>query len=76
MVTASYSFICYPSQTLTTRYTSDKMKSLDGPAKEAGVVIVNELGLDPGIDHMACMSVRFVLMLVDIGLLLSHETRL
>ena len=34
-------------------YIKDDMKTLDGPAKEAGVTLLCELGLDPGIDHMS-----------------------
>ncbi|MCK4773544.1 MAG: saccharopine dehydrogenase NADP-binding domain-containing protein, partial [Candidatus Krumholzibacteria bacterium] len=37
----------------TTSYVSPEMKALDGPAKKAGVVILNEVGVDPGIDHMS-----------------------
>jgi len=33
------------------------MKALDGPAKAAGVVLLNEIGVDPGIDHMTAMKV-------------------
>eukprot|EP01126_Amoeba_proteus_P048613 TRINITY_DN5636_c0_g1_i2.p1 TRINITY_DN5636_c0_g1~~TRINITY_DN5636_c0_g1_i2.p1 ORF type:complete len:344 (-),score=64.64 TRINITY_DN5636_c0_g1_i2:147-1178(-) len=33
------------------------MKASDQAAKDAGIVLMNELGVDPGIDHMACMSV-------------------
>jgi len=33
------------------------MKSYHQAAVDAGIVLLNELGLDPGIDHMACMSV-------------------
>jgi saccharopine dehydrogenase-like NADP-dependent oxidoreductase len=29
---------------------------LNSKAKENGVLIVTECGLDPGIDHMACMK--------------------
>jgi len=40
-------------------YIKDDMKSLDKPAKEAGVTLLCELGLDPGIDHMsAARTVR------------------
>jgi len=42
---------------LTTSYVSPAMRALDGRAKEAGVVFLNELGLDPGIDHMSAMRV-------------------
>jgi saccharopine dehydrogenase (NADP+, L-glutamate forming) len=33
------------------------MKNLDADARKAGVIILNELGLDPGIDHMEAMRV-------------------
>lgn len=42
---------------MTTSYISPAMKELDGAAKEAGLVFMNELGLDPGIDHMSAMKV-------------------
>lgn len=42
---------------VTTSYVSDAMRQLDGEAKKAGVLILNELGLDPGIDHMEAMRV-------------------
>ncbi len=42
---------------VTTSYVSDAMKALDGRAKEAGILILNEIGLDPGIDHMSAMRI-------------------
>jgi saccharopine dehydrogenase (NADP+, L-glutamate forming) len=42
---------------VTTSYVSDAMQALDGPAKEAGVFILNEIGVDPGIDHMSAMQI-------------------
>lgn len=42
---------------VTTSYVKDEMLALDGPAKEAGVIILNEIGVDPGIDHMSAMQV-------------------
>ncbi len=42
---------------VTTSYVSAAMKELDGKAKNAGVLILNELGLDPGIDHMSAMRI-------------------
>jgi saccharopine dehydrogenase-like NADP-dependent oxidoreductase len=42
---------------VTTSYVSDEMRELDGRAKEAGVLLLNESGLDPGIDHMSAMRV-------------------
>ncbi|EKM50846.1 uncharacterized protein PHACADRAFT_187523 [Phanerochaete carnosa HHB-10118-sp] len=37
---------------VTTSYVSDAMRALDAAAKEAGIVVMNEIGLDPGIDHL------------------------
>ena len=37
---------------VTTSYVKDAMRALDGAAKEAGVILLNEIGVDPGIDHM------------------------
>lgn len=34
-------------------YIRDEMRALDGPAREAGILLLCELGLDPGIDHMS-----------------------
>ena len=42
---------------VTTSYVSDEMQVLDEDAREAGVILLNELGLDPGIDHMSAMRV-------------------
>jgi saccharopine dehydrogenase-like NADP-dependent oxidoreductase len=41
----------------TTSYVSPEMKALDEPAKEKGIVILNECGVDPGIDHMSAMRI-------------------
>lgn len=37
---------------VTTSYVSPAMKELENPAKEAGIVVLNEVGLDPGVDHL------------------------
>jgi len=42
---------------VTTSYVSDAMKALDEDAKKAGIIILNEVGLDPGIDHMEAMRI-------------------
>ena len=42
---------------VTASYVSPAMKALDEDAKRKGVVLLNELGLDPGIDHMEAMRV-------------------
>ncbi|MBM3285639.1 MAG: saccharopine dehydrogenase, partial [Candidatus Aminicenantes bacterium] len=49
--------IAHKKHMVTTSYVSEAMKKLDGEARKAGVLILNELGLDPGIDHMEAMRI-------------------
>jgi len=42
---------------VTTSYVKPEMRALDTQAKEAGIIILNEIGLDPGIDHMSAMRI-------------------
>ncbi len=42
---------------LTASYVSEEMKSLDKEATDKGILLLNECGLDPGIDHMSAMRV-------------------
>ena len=42
---------------LTTSYVSPEMFSLSEEAKKADILILSELGLDPGIDHMSAMRI-------------------
>ncbi|OAD69755.1 hypothetical protein PHYBLDRAFT_116084 [Phycomyces blakesleeanus NRRL 1555(-)] len=42
---------------VTASYVSEEMQELDDLAKKAGVLIMNEVGLDPGIDHMSAMKI-------------------
>lgn len=42
---------------VTTSYVKPEMRALDAEAKTAGIIILNELGLDPGIDHMSAMRI-------------------
>lgn len=37
---------------VTTSYVSPAMLELEAEAKEAGITVMNEIGLDPGIDHL------------------------
>lgn len=41
----------------TTSYISDEMKALEDDAKKAGIILLNECGVDPGIDHMSAMQI-------------------
>ncbi len=42
---------------VTTSYVKDEMWALDREARDRGVILFNELGVDPGIDHMTAMQV-------------------
>ena len=49
--------ITFKKHLVTASYISKEMKSLDKEAKENGLVFMNEIGLDPGIDHMSAMQI-------------------
>ena len=40
----------------TASYISDEMKALHQEAESKGLIFLNEIGLDPGIDHMSAMK--------------------
>ncbi|WP_396633135.1 saccharopine dehydrogenase family protein [Maribacter sp. R86514] len=42
---------------VTASYVSSELLALDKKVKEAGLVFMNEIGLDPGLDHMSAMQV-------------------
>ena len=42
---------------ITPSYLSPEIAAMDQAAKDAGIPIFNELGLDPGIDHLSAMQV-------------------
>ncbi|MCP2026748.1 saccharopine dehydrogenase-like NADP-dependent oxidoreductase [Flavobacterium sp. HSC-32F16] len=42
---------------VTASYISDAMQALDEEAKKNNLIFMNEIGLDPGIDHMSAMKV-------------------
>lgn len=42
---------------VTASYISKEMEELDAEAKRSGVLILNECGLDPGLDHMSAMKI-------------------
>lgn len=41
----------------TASYVSSEMKELDAAARSKGVLLMNEIGLDPGIDHASAMKI-------------------
>jgi saccharopine dehydrogenase-like NADP-dependent oxidoreductase len=42
---------------VTASYNSPEMRELDEKAKQQGVVLMNEIGVDPGIDHLSAMKI-------------------
>jgi saccharopine dehydrogenase-like NADP-dependent oxidoreductase len=42
---------------VTASYVSEEMQALDKEAKAKNLVFLNEIGLDPGVDHMSAMQV-------------------
>ncbi len=49
--------IKYKKNLITPSYVSPRMKELHQKAVDAGITIMNEIGVDPGIDHMSAMRV-------------------
>jgi alpha-aminoadipic semialdehyde synthase len=50
--------MCIKSKTdlVTASYESNEMQDLEDSAKAAGIKVLNEVGLDPGLDHMSAMK--------------------
>ncbi|MCK5469079.1 MAG: saccharopine dehydrogenase NADP-binding domain-containing protein, partial [Cyclobacteriaceae bacterium] len=42
---------------ITPSYESKEMKELETEIEKSGILVLNEMGLDPGIDHMSAMKV-------------------
>ena len=49
--------ITFKKHMITASYVSKEMQALDDDAKSNNLVFMNEIGLDPGIDHMSAMQV-------------------
>ena len=49
--------IAHKKHMVTTSYVSAAMQDLDAGARSAGLTLLNEIGVDPGIDHMSAMRV-------------------
>ncbi|PQJ16445.1 saccharopine dehydrogenase family protein [Aureicoccus marinus] len=47
----------YGKHLVTASYVSKELRELDQEVKKKGLVFMNEVGLDPGIDHMSAMQV-------------------
>ena len=42
---------------VTTSYVQPEMQALNDDVKKSGLTFLNEIGLDPGIDHMSAMKI-------------------
>jgi saccharopine dehydrogenase-like NADP-dependent oxidoreductase len=49
--------IKYGKHVATASYVSAEMRELDAEAKQKGLLMLNECGLDPGIDHASAMKI-------------------
>lgn len=49
--------IIYKKHLVTASYISNDMQKLDTVAKKNNLIFMNEIGLDPGIDHMSAMKI-------------------
>ncbi|UZR95451.1 saccharopine dehydrogenase family protein [Chondrinema litorale] len=47
----------YGKNMVTASYVSEDMQQLDKEAKDKGVLLLNEIGLDPGLDHLSAMKI-------------------
>jgi saccharopine dehydrogenase-like NADP-dependent oxidoreductase len=49
--------VLFQKNMVTASYISEAMQALDAEVKAKGLIFMNEIGLDPGIDHMSAMKV-------------------
>jgi saccharopine dehydrogenase-like NADP-dependent oxidoreductase len=42
---------------ITPSYLTPEIQAMDAPVRKKGLIFLNELGLDPGIDHMSAMQI-------------------
>ena len=49
--------ITYKKNLITASYASKDILDLDKEVKKSGLLFLNEIGLDPGIDHMSAMQI-------------------
>lgn len=49
--------IAHRKPMVTTSYVKPEMQALNQQARDAGIILLNEIGVDPGIDHMSAMRI-------------------
>lgn len=54
---AAKSCIKLEKSLFTASYISSEIRQLDAEARQKGLLLMNELGLDPGIDHLSAMKI-------------------
>jgi len=47
----------YGKHLVTASYVKDEMRAMDPLAKQKGLIFLNEIGVDPGLDHMSAMQI-------------------
>tara|TARA_B100000900_G_scaffold60112_2_gene45584 strand:+ start:4379 stop:5701 length:1323 start_codon:yes stop_codon:yes gene_type:complete len=55
--TVAQDCVSFKKNMVTASYVSKDILSLDKDAKKSNIILLNEMGLDPGIDHMSAMKV-------------------
>ena len=56
-LTVARDCIALEKHLVTASYVSEELKALDSEVKSKGLIFMNEIGLDPGIDHMSAMQI-------------------
>lgn len=56
-IKVAHDCLAFEKHLVTASYVSEELKTLDEQVKEKGLVFMNEIGLDPGIDHMSAMHI-------------------
>lgn len=51
------SCIKHKKNMVTASYVSDELKAMKDEVEKSGIIILNEIGVDPGIDHMSAMQI-------------------
>jgi alpha-aminoadipic semialdehyde synthase len=49
--------IIHKKDFVTASYESETMRAMNDRARDVGIIILNEVGLDPGLDHMSAMKI-------------------
>jgi saccharopine dehydrogenase-like NADP-dependent oxidoreductase len=63
----------YKKNLITSSYISDEMAEMDKAVKEAGLMFMCEMGLDPGIDHMTANKIMHSIHRVS-GIITSFKS--